>query len=460
MNLSLNAPQKNLVLKLENIAIGTYLATSAAGLAYDIRLDFFLGLTYEISAPSFIITILMILAALNVIAAIRRPKIEPILLSVIVIAGLVLVTVFSAPFLDKTALRAERASKIGIEYDTRSVYEIIQWRRSKGIFIYPAIYPSQFPPVILGTKKVTILGGYSKTLTLYCNENGSYVSYISDEHGFRNPKGHYNRKTDTVLIGDSYVHGACVQDGETFGDRIRTRFPNTLSLATSANGMLRNLATFKEYAAPFKPRRVLWFFTSSNDLTEQREERKNPELIKYLSPMHAGNGLIEMQPRIDNYLKKSLDAQIVPLSQFKESVKLILLTNTFQLLTKMVTGLIRRVFLTKQLATPTQTGEMLMMNQVFREANRLVKTWGGKLTLVYIPGFSKDMKNQSTIKPEQLKKSISPIQVIDLTKAVLSHPKPSSLYALGIVNERGIASSHFGPAGYKILSKYILEQLP
>jgi hypothetical protein len=121
MNLSLNAPQKNLALKLANIAIGTYLATSAAGLAYSLRLDFFLGLTYEISAPSFIITILMILAALNVIAAIRRPKIEPILLSVIVIAGLVLVTVFSAPFLDKTALRAERASKIGIEYDTRNV---------------------------------------------------------------------------------------------------------------------------------------------------------------------------------------------------------------------------------------------------------------------------------------------------------------------------------------------------
>jgi len=175
--------------------------------------------------------------------------------------------------------------------------------------------------------------------------------------------------------------------------------------------------------------------------------------------MHAGNGLIEMQPRIDNYLKKSLDAQIVPLSQFKESVKLILLTNTFQLLTKMVTGLIRRVFLTKQLATPTQTGEMLMMNQVLREADRLVKTWGGKLTVVYIPGFSKDMKNQSAIKPEQLKKSISPIQMIDLTEAVLSHPKPSSLYAMGIVNE-GFTSSHFGPAGYKILSKYILEQLP
>jgi hypothetical protein len=253
-------------------------------------------------------------------------------------------------------------------------HEVIQWRRSKGIFIYPAIYPSQFPPVILGTKKVTILGGYSKTLTLYCNENGSYVSYISDEHGFRNPKGHYARKTDTVLIGDSYVHGACVQDGETFGDRIRTRFPNTLSLATSANGMLRNLATFKKYAARFKPRWVLWFFTSGNDLSDLREEQKNPELMKYLSPMYAGNGLMGMQPLIDNYLKKSLDAQIVPLSQFKESVKLILLTNTYRLLTKMVTGLIRRVFLTKQLATPSQPGEILMMDQVLKEADRLVKT--------------------------------------------------------------------------------------
>jgi hypothetical protein len=138
--------------------------------------------------------------------------------------------------------------------------------------------------------------------------------------------------------------------------------------------MLRNLATFKKYAARFKPRWVLWFFTSGNDLSDLREEQKNPELMKYLSPMYAGNGLMGMQPLIDNYLKKSLDAQIVPLSQFKESVKLILLTNTYRLLTKMVTGLIRRVFLTKQLATPSQPGEILMMDQVLKEADRLVKT--------------------------------------------------------------------------------------
>ena len=53
--------------------------------------------------------------------------------------------------------------------------------------------------------------GISDTLTIHCNENGYFSKYQSDRYGFNNPDEKWDKKEiEYLLIGDSLVHGACV----------------------------------------------------------------------------------------------------------------------------------------------------------------------------------------------------------------------------------------------------------
>ena len=55
------------------------------------------------------------------------------------------------------------------------------------------------------------LGGVSNALTVLCNESGQYVTYESDEHGFRNPRGIWSSaRADLAIVGQSFTQGyAC-----------------------------------------------------------------------------------------------------------------------------------------------------------------------------------------------------------------------------------------------------------
>ena len=51
----------------------------------------------------------------------------------------------------------------------------------------------------------------SDSKTINCNENGYYSIYKSDRFGFNNPDLEWDKKDiEYLLIGDSFVHGACV----------------------------------------------------------------------------------------------------------------------------------------------------------------------------------------------------------------------------------------------------------
>ena len=146
-------------------------------------------------------------------------------------------------------MRLPAAQKLGIDFDDRPKSKVVwDYRIQRRINAYPAIYPNLVNNITIEGKEVAPLGGISNVTTVFCNESGQYIVYESDEYGFRNPKGLYHiPKLHIGIIGDSYIHGACVQSGETIADNIRKEYPGTISLATSVNGSLRNLASLKEY---------------------------------------------------------------------------------------------------------------------------------------------------------------------------------------------------------------------
>ena len=57
------------------------------------------------------------------------------------------------------------------------------------------------------------LGGYRSSIIPFCNENGYWEYYISDELGFNNLYKYENPKI--LLIGDSFAEGYCVKQQET-----------------------------------------------------------------------------------------------------------------------------------------------------------------------------------------------------------------------------------------------------
>ena len=195
---------------------------------------------------------------------------------------------------EKQIEAAKLTKKFGIEIDARGGFEVIDDLRKRGIDAVPIITPSNHLFVeqpdgsiksaidIHGTE-VMPFGGISNRVTVLCNENGTYVTYQSDEHGFQNPKGMWQSEDiDIAALGDSFAHGYCVPADKTFVALIRHAYPMTLNLGMAGNGPLLMLANLKEYLPLYRPKVVLWFYFEGNDLTNLQTEKKSAILMRYL----------------------------------------------------------------------------------------------------------------------------------------------------------------------------------
>ena len=84
------------------------------------------------------------------------------------------------------------------------------------------------------------------------------------------------------MIGDSFVHGACVNEGKDLASNLRKFTQNgVLNLGYSGNSTLIQLATIREYLKKDSSKVILFFF--ENDLEELSFEIKNNFLIQYLN---------------------------------------------------------------------------------------------------------------------------------------------------------------------------------
>lgn len=103
------------------------------------------------------------------------------------------------------------------------------------------------------------------TKIYFCNEGYGLITYRTDRFGFRNDDARWDSRVDIVLIGDSFVHGACVEDRETISGELLPRF-NALNLGTAANDPIHYAALTKTFVPEIKPRgAVMVFYPNDND---------------------------------------------------------------------------------------------------------------------------------------------------------------------------------------------------
>jgi hypothetical protein len=287
------------------------------------------------------------------------------------------------------------AKRFGVDYDTRTRLEFITDLRSRGTHAVLTAAPDWFfasdgaggvkSMLSVGGVELQPLGGIARTLTVHCNESGSWVTFQSDEHGFRNPPGLWQSgPLDIAAVGDSYTQGECVPPGKEFVALIRQQYPRTLNLGMRGSGPLLELAQIKECLPNLKPKIVLWFYYEGNDLSNLNIEKRSALLHRYLEDGFTQN-LVNRQADIDRVLtEKEMAAEAAELARLlSESQK----TNSPDpILTLKLTTLRTRLSLLRD--DVDEPPDYALFRDVLSQANTTVRSWGGTLYIVYLPSWS------------------------------------------------------------------------
>jgi hypothetical protein len=363
--------------------------------------------------------------------------------------------------------REERARQLGIEYDFRGIPKVIQDLRDQGLDAVAHIAPNF---MIAKGSALFPLGGVSDKTVVMCNESGKFSVYPSDEHGFNNPKGLYDSGVEALVIGDSFANGACVQPGEDIASRLREHGLPSLTLGMWGNGPLVELATLAEYGRSLRPAKIFWLYYE-NDMEDLANEQREPILQHYLEPDFSQH-LMQRQPETDALLLAEIDKQYRERtaetlktqpghapgqteslgSKAKELVNSPIVKDSVSIASLHDLILFgRSVFF-----NPFSNVELDKFRQVMATAKQLAASWGGQLTFVFLPEFSR-YQPVSWLHKLYLKRSKEQIlgvarqlgfPMIDIDKVFQAQADPVSLFPLRMMG-------HYTPEGYALVASVL-----
>lgn len=388
---------------------------------------------------------------------------------------------------------ASMAARKGVQYDTRSTWEVIRERRASGTDAHPSFQPralmvldlSKGPQknelanfsisptwgVLVDGQRVLPLGGVSNKHIVYCNEGGKWAEYESDEHGFNNPKGLWAREQlDLAMLGDSYTQAQCVAQDANAAHWIRQRYPGTVNIAMSGNGPLIDLAGLEELIAPKKPKIVLWNYYN-NDLGDLSVEKQFPLLMKYLEEDGFTQKLTDKQAKIDAGLIEisgKLEAIAPRWPSWMDSVGLRrgsapiwlgdLAMNESHSSATAVMRLDRLAFALQSVAVKDVYNvepDFPLFKRILARAKSRVESWGGKLVFVYVADmfylqYKGKREHHNRAKVLEAVREVG-IPLIDTMPTFMAVPDPLTVMAH--------LESHCNEAGYKLLAETILKGL-
>ena len=303
------------------------------------------------------------------------------------------------------------------------------------------------------------MSNISNISTLLTNENGYYPIVTTDNHGFTNSKNIYNTHIDIMLIGDSYIEGYSVKSENSIGSNLNAAGFNTISLGKGGNGPIIELASLREYAKPYKPSIVIWFFVH-NDFRNLHYELRSDLLTNYLIDVNFGQDLINKQSEIDNFIKSYINSEKEELKQNKLNF-----FNLDKIIEVFKLSQLRIYFINTLIYSNTQKNYEIL-HKVLMSANNEVTSWGGEFYFVYIPS-SQTIKNSlpgnsnisfnkyegiSTIEDiHEICKKLN-IEVIDFFSEINKIKNYKTIFPLE-------SAGHYNKKGYKLLSDKLIKKL-
>jgi len=158
----------------------------------------------------------------------------------------------------------------------------------------------------LTNEEIVSFSGISNSKIVFCKESDAFSMYTSDRYGFNNPDSVWDNQADLIVLGDSFVHGACVNDNETISRKLESFSNiNTLNLGSGSNGPYEYMAIMKSLIKPILKKSnkentvILVFYDNDNKTTNKKKE----------SLVNITNSIVEFSPKLgfypkDSYLKK------------------------------------------------------------------------------------------------------------------------------------------------------------
>lgn len=324
-------------------------------------------------------------------------------------------------------------------YTSNSKYEEFIMRKKlsqKPVFAIP---PSNFVKQNNYFKDHFPLSGISNANTIYCNENGYWSFYKSDRYGFNNNDKVWDRKNiDYLLLGDSTMHGACVNNENSIKGNLQKldKKANIINLGYAGSGTLIEYSTLREYFVP-GTKRIIFLYSEENDLKNLRREIKSPILSKYLKKNYTQN-LKTKQKYLNENLLLFQNDQIKEFKKNKKNkvVKVIYLQKLRKILFSKTTT-IRKIY-------PEDINNFKNLMILLKD---FAKINNSDLYFIYSPDFNrysekyqnkKNLYDYDTI--IKIIKDLN-INIIDLhTQLFLKHKDPMSLFPMrsfGHYNEKG-----------------------
>ena len=162
--------------------------------------------------------------------------------------------------------------------------------------------------------EVLPLAGVSNSLTIDCNLNGFYSTYISDRFGFNNFDEIWNEnEIDYVFLGNSEIHNGCVEPNENLVNLMKKNLKNTkiLNLAINSTDIISHYAKLHEYTLNKKIKNVILFFDEYQDTNTNFTRLKDNFFYDlYLTDDNFTQNLINKQSVINNFLSKKINEKI------------------------------------------------------------------------------------------------------------------------------------------------------
>jgi Ca2+/Na+ antiporter len=370
--------------------------------------------------------------------------------------------------------RAKYVQDLGYPFDARSNYQVLVDYRNQGIKAFIYFNPTHHPDDLkdFTGKEIIPIGFISGVTSIHCNENGEYLIYKTDEHGFNNPREVYNQDhIDYVLIGDSFIKGSCVKREQNIAGHLMNKGYQVLNLGIGNTSILTQLATLKEYARPLEPKTVFWFFYEGNDHEGLELEKQSSIYLDYLYNDHFQDlfhkqGLID-KLQIEYHEKKYAEKnyQLNSIIDKEDEMTLNTEKTTFNIsrMTLKLFQLRRRLGMFGIGQCECEVAPLL--KDVFIEAKRIVDSWNGELVFVYLPEWSRYPEKINLCRKRFLttgkSKVLSVIKdlnipIIDIELVFSAHPDPLSLFPFRIYG-------HYNEKGYKLvadrLEKHILNNV-
>ncbi len=356
----------------------------------------------------------------------------------------------------KALVARETAQKLGQPFDVRTISQVVADMRAQGVDALPRIsreWPrnprvrKHLPPGLY------LLSHASEVAVVECNESGEYLVWRTDEFGFNNPPGLVAAGAiDIAAVGESATLGHCLPRERSVLGLIRKEFPHTANFGLAGTRTLSQLASFREYVEPLKPRVVLWLVNPP--YADPKEEADEPLLRRYLDPAFS-QGLLNRQPEVDHFVRKlAIRAEL----QRQQIIDSELATTRLSRIDRVLrlTTVRSRLTLGDQFARPPPQPDFRLFVRTLRLVKQTTEAWGGRLIVVVLPSFEEvvDHSLSSGLRHETLVplvKSLG-IPVINGPALFLRQPDPARFFSMRL-------DSHPNQHGYALLATAIIRHL-